>query len=193
MRGWPTPIPRSRWWRHDRTARSWRAGPRGGPGAPGRAEARVAGRHQQPAPDRGRGSARRRAAHRLDEGGPTRRSVGSMEVGHTVHSRHTSGKSEVMPEVIAGLEIPETAAVAEATRLIQETTSPLIYHHSRRVFFFGLIHAHKLGVQPDPELLCAGVAHHSWSDQPRLARLSDRPHPAQSRGDAPRSRASAAG
>jgi hypothetical protein len=87
-----------------------------------------------------------------------------MEVGHTVHSRHTSGKSEVMPEVIAGLEIPETAAVAEATRLIQETTSPLIYHHSRRVFFFSLIHAHKLGVQPDPELLCAGVAHHRWSD-----------------------------
>jgi hypothetical protein len=36
-----------------------------------------------------------------------------------------------MPEVIAELEIPETAAVAEATRLIQETTSPLIYHHSR--------------------------------------------------------------
>jgi len=46
-----------------------------------------------------------------------------------------------MPEVIAGLEIPETAAVAEATRLIQETTNPFTYHHSRRVFFFGLIHA----------------------------------------------------
>nr|WP_296064604.1 HD domain-containing protein [uncultured Actinoplanes sp.] len=58
-----------------------------------------------------------------------------------------------MSEVIAGVEIPETAAVAEATRLIQETISPSIYHHSRRVFLFGEIHARKLGVTPDPELL----------------------------------------
>ncbi|WP_262284355.1 HD domain-containing protein [Micromonospora sp. MA102] len=65
-----------------------------------------------------------------------------------------------MPEVIAGLEIPETAAVAEATRRIQETTSPLIYHHSRRVFFFGLIHAERLGVKPDPELLYLAAMFH---------------------------------
>ncbi|MDH2429879.1 HD domain-containing protein [Sphaerisporangium sp. TRM90804] len=65
-----------------------------------------------------------------------------------------------MPKVIAGLEIPETAAVAEATRRIQETTSPLIYHHSRRVFFFGLIHARRLGVEPDPELLYLAAVFH---------------------------------
>jgi hypothetical protein len=65
-----------------------------------------------------------------------------------------------MPEVIAGLEIPETAAVAEATRHIQETTSPLIYHHSRRAFFFGLMHARKLGVEPDPELLYLATMFH---------------------------------
>ncbi|MFG1658357.1 HD domain-containing protein [Micromonospora chersina] len=65
-----------------------------------------------------------------------------------------------MPEVIAGWEIPETAAVAEATRHIQETTSPLIYHHSRRVFLFGLVHAHRLGVAPDPELLYLAAMFH---------------------------------
>jgi hypothetical protein len=65
-----------------------------------------------------------------------------------------------MPEVIAGLEIPETPAVAEATRLIQETTSPLIYHHSRRAFFFSLIHARQLGVKPDPELLYVAAMFH---------------------------------
>jgi hypothetical protein len=65
-----------------------------------------------------------------------------------------------MPEVIAGLEIPETGAVAEATRLVQETTGPLIYHHSRRVFLFGLIHAHQRGVQPDPELLYVAAMFH---------------------------------
>ena len=59
-------------------------------------------------------------------------------------------RPEVMSEVIAGLEIPETAAVAEATRLIQETTSPLIYHHSRRVFFFSLIHAQQARREAGP-------------------------------------------
>ena len=65
-----------------------------------------------------------------------------------------------MPEVIAGLTIPETAAAAEATGFLRESAGPLIYHHSRRVFFFGLIHAHKLGVKPDPELLYLAAMFH---------------------------------
>jgi hypothetical protein len=65
-----------------------------------------------------------------------------------------------MSEVIAGVEVPETAAAAEASRLIQETTSTLIYHHSRRVFFFSQIHAHRLGVKPDPELLYVTAMFH---------------------------------
>ncbi|QRP50248.1 HD domain-containing protein [Amycolatopsis sp. FDAARGOS 1241] len=65
-----------------------------------------------------------------------------------------------MSEFIAGVEVPETAAVAEASRLIQETTSPLIYHHSRRVFLFSELHAQRLGVQPDPELLYLAAMFH---------------------------------
>ena len=65
-----------------------------------------------------------------------------------------------MSEFIAGVEVPETAAVAEATRLLQETTSPLIYHHSRRVYFFSRLHAHRLGVDPDPELLYLAAMFH---------------------------------
>ncbi|MFJ7213014.1 HD domain-containing protein [Amycolatopsis sp. NPDC098790] len=65
-----------------------------------------------------------------------------------------------MSEVIAGLEIPGTAAVAEATRHIRETTSALLYHHSRRVFLFGLVHARRLGVDPDPELLYVASMFH---------------------------------
>src|SRR3954471_14735662 len=66
----------------------------------------------------------------------------------------------VMSEIIAGVEVPKTAAVAEATRLVQDTTSPLIYHHSRRVFFFGQIHAPLLGVKPDPELAYLAAMFH---------------------------------
>ncbi|MBQ0997578.1 HD domain-containing protein [Streptomyces sp. RK62] len=65
-----------------------------------------------------------------------------------------------MSEVIAGVEIPGTTAVAEATRLIQQATGPLVYHHSRRVFVFGAMHAHRLGLEPDPELLYLAAMFH---------------------------------
>ncbi|MFD6313816.1 HD domain-containing protein [Streptomyces nigra] len=65
-----------------------------------------------------------------------------------------------MSEVIAGVEIPGTTAVAEATRLIQQATGPLVYHHSRRVFVFGAMHAHRLGLEPDPELFYLAAMFH---------------------------------
>jgi HD domain len=65
-----------------------------------------------------------------------------------------------MSEIIAGVEVPDTLAAAESTRILWETTSPLIYHHSRRVFLFGQIHARRLGVQPDPELLYLAAMFH---------------------------------
>ena len=65
-----------------------------------------------------------------------------------------------MAEVIAGVEVPGTAAVAVASRLIRGMTSPLIYHHSRRVFLFGRIHAQRLGLEPDPELLYLAAMFH---------------------------------
>ncbi|MFC5196777.1 HD domain-containing protein [Streptomyces kaempferi] len=65
-----------------------------------------------------------------------------------------------MNDIIAEVEIPETAAVAEATDLLRETTGPLIFHHSRRVFLFASLHARKLGLQPDPELLYISAMFH---------------------------------
>jgi hypothetical protein len=65
-----------------------------------------------------------------------------------------------MSEIIAGVEVPETAAVAEATRFVQKTIGPLLYHHSRRVFLFGQIHAERLGMKPDPELLYLAAMFH---------------------------------
>jgi hypothetical protein len=65
-----------------------------------------------------------------------------------------------MSEVIAGVEVPESTAVAEATRLIRDTAGPLIYHHSRRVFLFSRIHAHRLGLTPDPELVYLAAMFH---------------------------------
>ncbi|MBP1822151.1 HD domain-containing protein [Mycobacterium sp. OAE908] len=65
-----------------------------------------------------------------------------------------------MSEIVGGVELPETAAVTESTRIVSETTSPLLYHHSRRVFLFGQLHARRLGMTPDPELLYLAAMFH---------------------------------
>jgi HD domain-containing protein len=65
-----------------------------------------------------------------------------------------------MSEVIAGITVPDTAATVEATRVIKETISPFVYHHSRRVFFLGAMHAQRLGLKPDAELLYLSAIFH---------------------------------
>ncbi|MFD6496468.1 HD domain-containing protein [Streptomyces sp. NPDC060188] len=65
-----------------------------------------------------------------------------------------------MTETISGVEIPQTAAIAASTEFIRETTNPLIFHHSRRVFLFGSLHALRLGLRPDPELLYVSAMFH---------------------------------
>ncbi|WP_181140596.1 HD domain-containing protein [Streptomyces sp. Ru62] len=77
-----------------------------------------------------------------------------------------------MTDIIAGVEIPETSAVAEATEFLRERTNPLIFHHSRRVFLLGSLHARKLDLRPDPELLYISAMFH---DTGLLIPFSDTP------------------
>ena len=61
---------------------------------------------------------------------------------------------------IAGIQLPGTAATTEATALVGERVSPLIFHHSRRVFLFGALRARDLGLSVDPELLYLAALFH---------------------------------
>jgi HD domain-containing protein len=87
-----------------------------------------------------------------------------------------------MSEVIAGVEIPQTAAALEATRLVRGTTSPLIFDHSRRVFLFAAIHARTQGLEADPELLYLAALFHDtglatpYSDQEQRFELDGADH-----------------
>jgi hypothetical protein len=65
-----------------------------------------------------------------------------------------------MMETIAGIRIPDSHTARSATELIFDTTGPLIYHHSRRVFLFGSLHSRWLGIDPDPELLYVAALFH---------------------------------
>ncbi|MGV9279997.1 HD domain-containing protein [Streptomyces sp. NPDC003730] len=65
-----------------------------------------------------------------------------------------------MTETIAGMDIPDSALAREATELVRDTTPPLIFHHSRRVYLFGSLQAAARGLRPDPELLYVAALFH---------------------------------
>jgi HD domain len=65
-----------------------------------------------------------------------------------------------MIETIAGVQIPDSRIADDAAELIRETTTPLIYHHSRRVFLFGSLQSRKLDIEPDAELLYLAALFH---------------------------------
>jgi hypothetical protein len=65
-----------------------------------------------------------------------------------------------MTESIAGIKIPDTKLVGDATELVRQAASPLIFNHSRRVFLFGSLQGQRLGLTADPELLYVGAMFH---------------------------------
>lgn len=65
-----------------------------------------------------------------------------------------------MAEKIAGIEIPDSRLAREATELVRDTTPPLLFHHSRRVYLFGSLQAAARDIRPDPELLYVAALFH---------------------------------
>ncbi|MGW5382127.1 HD domain-containing protein [Nocardia sp. NPDC003963] len=65
-----------------------------------------------------------------------------------------------MTEFIAGVAIPGGHLAAEATELVRDSAPPLLFHHSRRVYLFGMLHGRRRGLEPDPELLYVGALFH---------------------------------
>src|ERR1700760_2897492 len=60
----------------------------------------------------------------------------------------------------AGVTVPDTKLAREATELIRDRTSDLVYHHSRRVFFWGSLQGRNRDLSFDPELLYIGAMFH---------------------------------
>ncbi|QRY49997.1 HD domain-containing protein [Mycolicibacterium septicum] len=61
---------------------------------------------------------------------------------------------------IAGIELPDTALVRETTEYIRDVEDDLLFHHSRRVFYFGALQGLRRGLTPDLELLYVGAMFH---------------------------------
>jgi hypothetical protein len=63
-------------------------------------------------------------------------------------------------QAAAGVTVPDTGLARYATELVRACTSDLVYHHSRRVFWFGSLQGRNRGLSFDPELLYIGAMFH---------------------------------
>ncbi|WP_062352053.1 HD domain-containing protein [Herbidospora yilanensis] len=65
-----------------------------------------------------------------------------------------------MSEEIAGIPIPDSPLAREASELVREAATPLLFDHSRRVFLWGSLRGRDQGLSYDPELLYVGAMFH---------------------------------
>src|SRR3989475_8571165 len=61
---------------------------------------------------------------------------------------------------VAGVVIPDSKLALEVTELVRDTESPLLFHHSSRVYYWGALVGKRRGLRFDPELLYAGAMFH---------------------------------
>jgi HD superfamily phosphodiesterase len=72
-----------------------------------------------------------------------------------------------MTATVPGVGIPDTQLAREITELVRDTASPLLFHHSSRVFYFGALAGKHRSLRFDPELLYAGAMFHDMGLTPR--------------------------
>ena len=61
---------------------------------------------------------------------------------------------------ISGVRIPDSQIAREVTQLIRDTESDLLFHHSVRVYCWGVLTGKRLGLKFDTELLYAASMFH---------------------------------
>lgn len=65
-----------------------------------------------------------------------------------------------MSPSIHGVGVPDSKIAREITELVRDTESPLLFHHSSRVYYFGALAGKHRGLSFDSELLYAGAMFH---------------------------------
>ncbi|RXT40300.1 HD domain-containing protein [Bradyrhizobium betae] len=61
---------------------------------------------------------------------------------------------------LAGIRVPDSELARAITELVRDAESPLLFHHSSRVYCWGALAGKRRGLKFDPELLYAGAMFH---------------------------------
>jgi len=75
---------------------------------------------------------------------------------------------------VAGIAVPDSALAREITELVRDTENDLLYHHSRRVWFFAALTGEAKALKYDPELLYAAAMFHDMGLVPAHASTDKR-------------------
>ena len=86
----------------------------------------------------------------------------------------TSSASYAAPNAIADVVIPDSKLAREVTELVRDTESPLLFHHSSRVYYWGALIGNRRRLRFDPELLYAGAMFHDMGLTPAHASAHER-------------------
>src|ERR1700720_310474 len=74
----------------------------------------------------------------------------------------------------AGVVVPDSKLAREVTELVRDTESPLLFHHSSRVYYWGALTGKRRGLSFDPELLYAGAMFHDMGLTPKHSGAHER-------------------
>jgi len=75
---------------------------------------------------------------------------------------------------IQGVSVPDSKLAREITELVRDTASPLLFHHSSRVYYFGALAGKHRNLSFDPELLYAGAMFHDLGLTPKHSSAQER-------------------
>lgn len=75
---------------------------------------------------------------------------------------------------IAGISVPDSTLARAIRELVQDTASPLLFHHSSRVYYFGALAGRRRGLSFDEELLYAGAMFHDLGLVPQHSSKNER-------------------
>ena len=75
---------------------------------------------------------------------------------------------------ISGVTVPDSKMAREATELVRDTESPLLFNHSTRVYYFASLAGKRRGLKFDPELLYIAAMFHDMGLTPQYSSKSDR-------------------
>lgn len=79
-----------------------------------------------------------------------------------------------MASTVGGIEVPDSKLAREITEIVRDTVTPLLFHHSSRVWFFGALAGKRRGLKFDPELLYAGAMFHDMGLTARHSSANER-------------------
>jgi hypothetical protein len=75
---------------------------------------------------------------------------------------------------LQGMSVPDSKLAREITELVRDTESPLLFHHSSRVYYFGALAGKHRDLSFDPELLYAGAMFHDMGLTTRYSSAQER-------------------